>query len=345
VNLCDRNPDRQERPDRRIGYELFESEVQKKSRPDVRSKPNPWSDQFPESIDITKNDLRNSAMASAEKKRKVDFSLPDCVVKSLECPVCLETIKDPPIYLCEKGHGLCQTCRTPLKAQKKPCPVCRGKLTEARNLGLENILDQLPKIKCKNEGCTFERSDGQLVKRHEDEECSERPVSCELCLEPVPVAMSKLWGHLVTTHARKPLAENGNLGDEWCFLTHINVQPNIQPIGKVNNDLEFIFNWQSYDANSIMFWLTLCGSQEEAKQYEYTIKIKSSADLKAGRMKFLLTGTGDCLSCDLSHEDVKKKKKKSAATEVMLFPKDILRKAAEGHDEKQLQWNLMIQKK
>ena len=133
----------------------------------------------------TKNDIRLSTMASVGK------TLPDWVAKSLECPVCLETIKDPPVYLCEKGHGMCQTCREPLKAQNKPCPVCRGKLLDTRSLAVENMLEQLPKIKCKNEGCTFERSDDQLVKRHEDE-CRERPVKCEFCQETF--AMSKLWG-------------------------------------------------------------------------------------------------------------------------------------------------------
>ena len=71
--------------------------------------------------------LRIVTMAPAGKKRKADISFPDYVVKSLECPVCLETIKDPPIYLCEKGHGLCQTCREPLKAQDRPCPVCAAR--------------------------------------------------------------------------------------------------------------------------------------------------------------------------------------------------------------------------
>ena len=134
-------------------------------------------------------------MSSARKKRKV--SLPAWVAKSLECPVCLETIKDPPIFQCEKGHGLCQTCREPLKAQNKPCPVCRGKLVDTRCLAVENILEQLPKVKCKYEGCTFERSNGDLVKEHEDE-CREKPVKCETCKEPI--AMSKLVGHLETKH-------------------------------------------------------------------------------------------------------------------------------------------------
>ena len=119
--------------------------------------------------------------------------LPVWVTKSLECPVCLATIKDPPIFQCEKGHGLCQTCREPLKAENKPCSVCRGRLTDTRNLAVENMLEQLPKIKCKYEGCTFQRSNGELVKRHEDEECRERPVRCEFCQEPRLVHSQSLF--------------------------------------------------------------------------------------------------------------------------------------------------------
>ena len=109
---------------------------------------------------------RLNAMASAGRKHNGGVALPDLFAETLECPVCLDPFKDPPIYLCEKGHGLCQTCRDPLKAQDKPCPVCRGKLLDTRSLAVENMLEQLPKIKCKNEGCTYERSDSQLVKKH-----------------------------------------------------------------------------------------------------------------------------------------------------------------------------------
>merc|ERR1711974_320370 len=158
--------------------------------------------------------------------------------------------KDPPIYLCEKGHGLCQTCRDPLKAQDQPCPVCRGKLIDARSLGLENILEQLPKIKCKNEGCTLrsdqlvndkllEMMNDLLLKSHEDE-CRERPVKCELCQEPI--AMSKLWDHLVTKHESPPLSYE-NLGDgivDWNCSSEWN---GYYPLSKVNNELELMVNW------------------------------------------------------------------------------------------------------
>ena len=141
-------------------------------------------------------------------------SLPDWA-KSLECPVCLNTIEDPPIYLCEKGHGLCNTCRETIKAQNKPCPVCREKLIDARNVAVDNILEQLPKIKCKYDGCAYEKSDTQLVKKHE-EDCRERQVTCEECQKPI--ALSKLFAHLDTEHNVKPIGYS-DLGQEWEIRT------------------------------------------------------------------------------------------------------------------------------
>ena len=152
--------------------------------------------------------------------------------------------------------------------------------------------------------------------------------------------MSKLFEHLVTKHDKKPLTYP-KLGKERFYWTKKFWNTYIQlPLGK-----QFIANWKNYNAKATMFWISLVGTPKEAEEYEYTIKIVSSVDEKAGRTKYLLIGTGDCLSCDLSQEDVKKKKKMSTATEVMLFPKDILQKAAEGHDEKYIQWNLVIKKK
>ena len=108
----------------------------------------------------------------------------------------------------------------------------------------------------------------------------------------------------------------------------------------MNNDLEFMFNWRSYDAKATMFWVSLCGTPKEAKEYQYTIKIESCAEKKAGRTKDIIIATGECLSCEVSHEEVKMK-----ATEVMIFSKDILAKAAEGNEKNRLVWYLRIQKK
>ena len=99
-------------------------------------------------------------MSSGGRKRKAEgVSLSDLIKETLECPVCMKTITDPPVFLCEKGHELCNPCREQLKSEGKPCPVCRGKLIDARNWALEKLLKKLPQSRCKNNGCTFERAD------------------------------------------------------------------------------------------------------------------------------------------------------------------------------------------
>ena len=288
-------------------------------------------------------------MASSGRKRKGSFSLPDWVAEQLECPVCLKTIQDPPIFQCEQGHGLCSTCRKPLKDEGKPCPVCRGKLTEVRMLAVEKMLEKLPQTKCKYNGCTFTRSDAQLVKGHEDGECRQRPVKCGLC--EMDIAWSKLSDHLKTNHKLKPFIYHSFGSDMGMILAKRAywIQNPLQggflkgySIFRTpyeHKELEFLSNWQQYDNLMTLFWISFCGTKKEAKEFEYTLKIESSADKKAGRTKFLLTATRECISCDLSHEDVKR------SGNALVLSKDMLAKAAEGNDENELEWVFVIKKK
>ena len=97
------------------------------------------------------------------------MSLPDLLAETLECPVCLLTITNPPVFLCTEGHELCNPCGEQLKSEGKTCPVCRGKLTDARNWAIEKMLKMQPQTACKN-GCQFEISDAEKVKKYEDDE-------------------------------------------------------------------------------------------------------------------------------------------------------------------------------
>ena len=276
-------------------------------------------------------------MASAEKKRKGGSSSPDWVAKYLTCPVCLRTIKDPPIYLCERGHELCYTCRGTLKDQSKPCPVCRGRLTDARSLAVEKMLEDLPKIKCKNKGCSFKRSDPQLVKRHEDEECREKQVECHFCLQPI--ALSKLFGHVDTQHEES--LNYPRLGEWWDIDIRDHREEGFLALGKVSKNLGFIFNWVNYDMNLAMFWISFCGRAKEAEKYEYKLMLKSSVDNNVAITTNLLSGERECVSCEMAHEEVKKKAKG------LLFPHDLLDKAVEGQaaEDKWIGWTLVIKKK
>ena len=105
------------------------------------------------------------------------------------------------------------------------------------------------------------------------------------------------------------------------------------PLGIVNNDLEFILNWACYDKKITMFWISLCEAAKKANEYEFTLKLENKA-----RTKVLTTKTRMCLSCDLSHGDVKKK-----ATALLLSQEEM--KEASEDNENKLYWTISIKKK
>ena len=196
---------------------------------------------------------------------------------------------------------------------------------------MENILEQLPKIKCKHEGCTFQKSDGQQVKIHE-EECRQRPVTCAVASCQKPIAMSKLFGHLETKHGSKPLGHK-TIGQEFDFMTYTTHRRALFPLGKVNNDLdEFMINRKSYNEKIVMFWISLNGSTKEAKKYRYTLKLWNK-----DRTKILALKSTECLSTAMSRDNVKRK-----ATALFVTRDDM--KEAESNVKK-LKWTVVIEKK
>ena len=57
---------------------------------------------------------------SPELLRFIEKQIED-VEKELECPVCLETASQAPIFKCEEDHLICSKCREKVSS----CPVCR----------------------------------------------------------------------------------------------------------------------------------------------------------------------------------------------------------------------------
>ena len=80
-----------------------------------------------------------------------------------------------------------------------------------------------------------------------------------------------------------------------------------------------------------MSWISLTGTAKEAKKYEYTLKL-----LNKDKTEILASKKAECLSCDMSSEDVKK------ATALFLTRDDV--KLAETN-EKKLEWKVLIRKK
>jgi len=143
--------------------------------------------------------------------------------------------------------------------------------------------------------------------------------------------MSKLFSHLETKHQLKPLAGYTSLGQEFCFRTRTKGR-GFFPLGKVNNDLEFIVNRESDSERIVMFWISLNRSAKEAKKYEYTLKLWNK-----DRTKILIMKSTECLSTVMPHDNVKR-----MATALFLTQDDV--KKAET-DDKKLWWRVSIKKK
>jgi len=241
-------------------------------------------------------------MASAAKKAKTG-DLPAWykeMEKDLECPVCLESFLDPPIYVCENQHGLCSTCRKNLVEQKKPCPVCNGKLTDKRNLIVEKMLDKLPGTKCVYPECSFKRADPQAALDHK-EDCIHRRAPCVICEETVP--MSSLNDHLTTQHRRKVLQHKIHdeiLNSEFNFLgVDIMKLPPNTPIAWVT----FYLNSAPFDDNNMMFWVSYNGPKKDRKKYQFKMDLWGDEDGN----HIAMSCTKYCVPCDVSRSDVKEK--------------------------------------
>ena len=144
---------------------------------------------------------------------------PDAI--QAECPICLQILKEPCVIDCRCGQKMCSECVERIKKEGKPCPLCnktdfafirdywlerylkscdvwcskkkdgcewRGKLGE-----FEQHLNESPAPDNQLDGCQFvevecKHACGRCIQRryiatHQDQECLERPYSCEHCNE------------------------------------------------------------------------------------------------------------------------------------------------------------------
>jgi E3 ubiquitin-protein ligase SIAH1 len=58
-------------------------------------------------------------------------------IEPLRCPVCLKYSFGLKIFICRKGHSVCENCQPDLDE----CPTCRGRPPQTRNFGLEEMAE------------------------------------------------------------------------------------------------------------------------------------------------------------------------------------------------------------
>ena len=99
-------------------------------------------------------------MATGKGGYDCDFVTPP---KSLECPVCLLTLRDPHVISC-CGNEFCQVCIERVQSDGKPCPLCsEPKFTTFLHKKLVREINALV-VRCpqKELGCDWEGELGQL---------------------------------------------------------------------------------------------------------------------------------------------------------------------------------------
>ena len=106
-------------------------------------------------------------MASMEpSKGGYDYEFVTPPSKSLECSICLQTLRDPHVISC-CGNEFCQVCIERVKRDGKPCPLCNEQnFSTMLHKKLVREVNALV-IRCpqKERGCEWEGELGQL-QRH-----------------------------------------------------------------------------------------------------------------------------------------------------------------------------------
>ena len=95
-----------------------------------------------------------------------DYEFVSPAPKSLECPVCLLTLRDPHVISC-CGNEFCQVCIERVQRNGKPCPLCNEpKFTTFLHKKLVREVNALV-VRCpqKELGCEWKGELGQLQSR------------------------------------------------------------------------------------------------------------------------------------------------------------------------------------
>ena len=150
-----------------------------------------------------------------------EFVSPPPEAIQAECPICLSILREPCLFSCPCGQKICCECIERIKNDNKPCPLCNNRdFSYMQDHGLERYLKaqvvycSKKKLGCqwkgklgdfeqhlnKNPspeeeltGCGFvevecrhgcgEWYERRFIDTHQNEECPQRPYSCEYCKE------------------------------------------------------------------------------------------------------------------------------------------------------------------
>ncbi|CAH0549507.1 unnamed protein product [Brassicogethes aeneus] len=209
-------------------------------------------------IDLLKHFADEKNMISNEFDLKPAAEIDNNILKLLECPVCMKTMR-PPNYNCTNGHSICIIC----KELTNECPTCKEGWTSSRNYFIENLTSKI-KYPCRYSklGCNEIDIDRQL-KKHEE--------TCPLHIYQCPMDCS----------------ETGNFE---FILKHLKTEhENAEFTGEIVNNIDGFYErlkWMLFDSKLFrisyyylshnVYWaVELVCSNENPKLYTYEVKISN----------------------------------------------------------------------
>ena len=208
----------------------------------------------------------------------------DNLASRLACSNCKIVPRDVPIFQTGQGVVLCSTC----KPKSKSSGIFRSSI-------LEDLLKSIP-ISCKNQKnkCPIVLQDRRHLSYHE-EDCQFRDVLCsyKFCKEIIPAVEFKR--HCLEKHGfdleiyfAKIMSERGMHQFGWLDFICCGFKSIL-----FNDSKTFVIHARKCNGRTF-FWLQLVGSQFEAKNFEYSLKVEGPLDVG----KFYYEGTVRSLDDD-----------------------------------------------
>ncbi|CAL8108442.1 unnamed protein product [Orchesella dallaii] len=197
----------------------------------------------------------------------------DSVRKLIECPVCLE-LPLPPIYVCAKGHIVCNSCQ----ARTYSCPLCRENYSTTRGFVAEGIIEQCM-LRCKfaDHGCPLTMRGSALVD-HLDV-CDYRPVICVDCGGKL-IDFDGYEDHLLKFHRINGISQSRayviysmnlthriHFGEKCCWPQYY-----LKAFGQTFLLRLYATHW------FVCAWLSLLGPKSDCSKYEVILEFHPTSN-------------------------------------------------------------------
>lgn len=208
-----------------------------------------------------------------------DLNMIHCDFK---CPIC-DQYMHPPIYMCANGHGLCNDCRTKIKAKNTPCPLYTQSSIAAtctdcyRCPPMESIHAKiLFPCRYSKEGCLVETTN---IEKHEDRCKYNTTRCCPLAVNPCDWKgnFADMPKHLDEKHTDLIIKNNKN-------TFYFNLKPPSSTIKVKERFVEkynYIFHVVFVQNSDYVGIIVQCvGCDEDAAKFAYKIEIRNDDKTK-----------------------------------------------------------------